>query len=66
MKEMKLGNPHMVNTLREKYKVREKGYNVVIVRPGCTIQLAFFWDVSSLFQHINLVTLRAFLVSNLS
>ena len=27
---MKLRNPQLVNTLREKYKVREKGYNIVI------------------------------------
>ena len=30
MKEMKLGNPQLVETLSEKHKVREKGYNVVI------------------------------------
>ena len=30
MKEMKLGNPQLVKTLKEKYKVREKGYNVVM------------------------------------
>ena len=30
MKEMKLGNPQLVKTLREKNKVREKRYNVVI------------------------------------
>ena len=30
MKEMKLVTPQLVKTLREKYKVTEKGYNVVI------------------------------------
>ena len=30
MKEMRLGNPQLLKTLREKCKVREKGYNVVI------------------------------------
>ena len=30
MKEMKLGNPQLVKTLREKYKVREKGYDLFI------------------------------------
>ena len=30
MKETKLGNPQLVKTLREKYKAREKCYNVVI------------------------------------
>ena len=30
MKEMKLGKPQLVKTLREKYKVREKVYNVAI------------------------------------
>ena len=29
MKEMKLGNPQLVKTLREKCKISEKGYNVV-------------------------------------
>ena len=30
MKGMKLGNPQLGKTLREKYKVRGKGYNVAI------------------------------------
>ena len=26
------------------------------VSPGCTVRLVFFWGLSSLFQHVDLVT----------